>query len=198
MNIEVMEKGPQFDMMSAFIASQAPNICKGKVRHTYIREQSISGANMMVVAYTAKKGTRSLRDSFNIHGFAFIKKTKSVMYIDVICGIGVGKRILHTIYNKARALNIKCITLSALPHVINFYRKEGFIHAESCKSETEIIRVIAEANKSLRFKDMTQAMSDKAFRKLLSVLVKYKLTSNKSCKNISSCSIDGYVMSKKL
>lgn len=197
MELLTIHKGDtHFNTYIRYINGQGASICGALVSHTYVKRNAIENADMIVVSLT-KKRTRT-GERINLHGFALIRTKKSALYVDVICAKGVGKKILQRVYENAQHMGKRFITLSALPHVIHFYRKEGFIHSENACVEHDNIKRVARESAHMRFKTNNQAITNESFRKLLLILIKHGLVSDKSCREINVCKDNGFLMTKCL
>lgn len=198
MELITLHKGnPMYDSYINLILGQGASLCRAMVSYTYLKNESVmTNANMIIVASTTSK--LRTKSKIELHGFALIQKRTESLYIDIICASGVGKRILQEVYKIGKEMQKKYITLSALPRVINFYRKEGFIHSENGCKEKKSIERIAKQVSHLRFADDKTAKSHDEFQNLLLSLISHRLVTDKRCRKIDSCSSMGYSMTKCL
>lgn len=191
----LLKSDPQFNKISTKIISHATKLCLLNdtlaVSNDYIKNFALNSADGLIVHYR----TRGMTD-FN--GFLIFKIMKDYLYIDVICAKGSGTALLNECYSFAKKLNKPQVRLSALAHVINLYRKQGFIHSEGSCNMSNDVKSLSEALAHKRFKTTQNAIEDGEFKKLLQMLIKKKLTSTKKCKNIQDCSMNGYSMTKCL
>lgn len=240
MKFEILKPyNPDFEKDAAFIKANIKELCKGLVTRTYIakdKKNSATGvkelsalhmADAIMLAYSEKKTRHGGKRVF-VTGFAILNhQPANGVYIDVICAKGYGKQMIEHIEKYAKAEGKAFVHLSALPHVINYYRKLGFVHSESdeCK-EHHLVTKQAEKVKSLRFgkkkikgvvyTDAEMAVKDQKFDKLLKALVRHGYTKDKTCRGtklgymkfgsnvdgtpnyVNGCSVDGYIMRKCL
>lgn len=196
MEIVTLHKGnPMYDAYVNLILGQGASLCKAMVSYTYLKNKKVlSSANMMVVASTSTK--LRTKSKIELHGFAIIQNKPESLYVDIICASGVGKKILQEVYKAGREMRKKYVTLSALPRVINFYRKEGFIHSENGCKEKQSTETIAKQVSHLRFSSDKDAILHDDFQKLLLLLISERLVTDKRCRKIDSCSSMGYSMTK--
>lgn len=195
-SLHLKNQGEQFKVFLEFIRAQAPRICQRQIQHKYINKASLKNADGILVASESLTRTRSRKLHQLVNGFAIFQIQDDFIYLDVICARTSGKLLLKEIYKLAKLLQKKYIKLNALPHVINFYKKEGFVHAEdSCVSSNKIA-LLSNSLSNLRFKTQYDAVKDKDFFKLLQLLQRTKLVANKACRSVEECSIDGYTMVK--
>lgn len=200
MNILIFKKGSlQFSEASSIIKNNSHLLCQNangnsEIANAYLKYASSSGTDYIFLAIPEKRQTRSFGKI--IHGFALVKETKTSLYIDVICAKGAGFKLLSKVESLAKHLGKLFITLSALPSAINAYRKFGFIHSEKKCNEDPVITKLGEALQYQRFKSSNKAVKDRKFATLLSELVKLKLVSDKKCRNVRQCSVNGYSMTK--
>ena len=171
------------------------SLCKRVVRTGYITKQK---GDLLFISQQPLAATRSGVIRYEINGFAIVVQHKHMLYIDVICANSTGRMLMNEIEKYATLHGIKYIQLSALPSAINAYRKMGFIHSDLKCVESPHIAQRAQSVKDLRFTNINKATSHKEFEKLLDLLIKDNLVSDKQCKTVSKCSEDGYTMTKCL
>ena len=196
MEIVTLHKGnPMYDAYINFILGQGPSLCKAMVSYTYLKNKKVlNSANMIIVASTSTR--LRTKSKIDLHGFALVQTKPESLYVDIICASGVGKKILQEVYKAGREMRKKYVSLSALPRVINFYRKEGFIHSENGCKENQSTTTIAKRVSHLRFSSDKDAISHDDFQKLLLLLINQRLVTDKRCRKIVSCSSMGYSMTK--
>lgn len=112
--------------------------CRGLVSKTYVEKDAPSAADHLVVGF---------KDD-DVIGFVFIKDQGEYFYIDVICAKGGGTALLNEVEKIAKEKGKKGIKLSALPHVVSYYRKFGYKHHDECAVE-EDPEVLAKYNELL-------------------------------------------------
>jgi hypothetical protein len=195
MQIDIVKRNdPNFKYFESFIQGQSSSLCKADVMQSYVRGPSKSSADMIAIAHVTKH-SRSTKPIVRVVGFANIRIMQNSLYIDVLCGSGGGRTLVKAIIELAIEMDKKYVQLNALPQVINFYRKMGFMHTRSCKEKDHIQKLSAKF-KTLLFRKMDHAITHRAFKTLLSALIKDGLTSEKGCKTIPNCSVEGYTMTK--
>lgn len=203
MNIKFIEKkDPNFEIYKNLIKSNT-NLCNSKnqevVSSSYIKNQSLKNVDIIALNLKEEYKTRSRKTPIiTVQGFALLQNRKNYLYIDVICAKQSGDALLSNIYILGNELKKKYVILNALPHVINYYKrdKHKFLHGyKSCEENIEI-KKLGESLKNKKFKVPSNATSDKNFQKLLTLLINKKLTYDKTCKTIDSCSKNGYTMTK--
>lgn len=200
MNIIVYEKGSrEFKETIKQIENQGDTLCQNmngnsEIAMSYIKYATTNNIKYVMIAVPSVRQTRSTGRKIN--GFVLIKENKDSLYIDVICAKGAGFKLLESVEKMGKALGKMYISLSALPSAINVYRKFGFVHTEKSCMENPVIAKLGEALKYERFSSSSRAVEDKRFSKLLSELVKMKLVSDKKCRTVHQCSVDGYSMTK--
>jgi hypothetical protein len=188
----------EFKKFMEYIKSHTATICKSQVSHRYVLTHSLKHSDGILVGMNVSSKTRSLTPFLKIEGFVIFQLQPNALYVDVICARKAGKVLLSNAYKFAKDMGKKYIVLNALPHVVNFYKSEGFVHAEyKCSANAEI-QSSSDKVSHLRFKSPKQALQHKEFKILLQKLVKNKLVSDKACKGISECSLNGFVMTKCL
>lgn len=195
-SLHLKHQSKQFGVFLEFIRGQAPRICQRQIQHRYINTSSLKNADGILVASEALTRTRSKQLHQLVNGFAIFQILGDSIYLDVICARTSGKILLNEIYKVAKMLGKTYVKLNALPHVINFYKKEGFVHSENNCVSIDKITQLSNSLSSLRFKTQSQALKNKEFFKLLQLLKQNKLVANKSCRSVKDCSIDGYTMVK--
>jgi len=181
------------------VLHQGPRLCQNKINRKYKGFNAPQNADALVVAWSGAAQTRR-QVVKAIHGFAFLQYTPNAVYIDVICAAGAAKRILEVVYDKARKLGKQFVTLSAMPGVINFYRRQGFIHtAESCNERSDIsAAAIRNGLSDIKFSNDNSALKHRKFKQFLDRLAVGKLVADKECVGAVGCSEMGYSMSKCL
>ena len=188
----------KWDTQKAFIRANLGRICQGLVNRTWVTNTSLKNADALVMAYT-EKSMRHGGSRWDVKGFAILNIETNSVFIDLICARGYGSKLIATIEREARKLDKRYVSLSALPHVINYYRRIGFVHATTgaCK-EHDDVQTEAEKVKNMRFADDDAAAKNRAFARFLRFLVRKGFNKDPTCKSIKKCNIDGYLMRKCL
>lgn len=159
----------------------------GAIDTHYVLNTGVTASDYLVVA---KHGQQYI-------GFSLLQlRDSDSVYIDVICTQqGYGALLVHEIIRWTAQIGRRHVELSALPNVINFYRKIGFRLSDNkeCK-ETDKLKKIANRVSGLRFNNPQEANSDRRFQALLDTLIQEELVANKNCVNIVQCSEHGYHM----
>ena len=233
MKIEILKPtDAEFKRDADFIKANVKELCKGLVTRTYIAKRQVSEktgtrersaldrADALLLAYEERETRHGKR--VLVAGFAILNhEPYDGIYIDVICAKGHGKQMMEKIEEYARKEGKKFIHLSALPHVINYYRKQGFVHSrdQSCvepkpvttqAKKVEKLRFPKQKVKGDRYTEAETAVRDQKFRKLLSLLISKGFAKDNSCRGPglipikhkgeyhNGCSVDGYIMRKCL
>ncbi len=190
MQVSVIERD-NMGLFSGLVLNRANALCKEMVSMTYLKKQSVQMADALVIAHSGAV-TRS-KNAMDVRGIAFIQVRKNSVYVDVICASGVGKQVLEETFKYAKSKGKKYVTLSALSHVIGYYRKVGFVHGyETCVDDSNVNRYYTVRSES------PAATTNNEHRQLLQLLVKKRFVSNPRCKTVDDCSSDGFVMTKCL
>ncbi len=108
-------------------------------------------------------------------------------YLDIICARGVGSLLIKQIQQLATETpEVRYVSLSALPNVIGYYKRFGFVNTpsyETCGTE----HMKKEMNKyNLRDEAETSAF--------LKYLVGIKFIRNKNCTTVDCANQHGYPM----
>uniref|UniRef100_A0A6C0EL78 N-acetyltransferase domain-containing protein n=1 Tax=viral metagenome TaxID=1070528 RepID=A0A6C0EL78_9ZZZZ len=176
-------KSENYDTMASYIVGQAPGLCHGAVSHTYILQQMGEKPNYIFLSIKTNDKTRSKAPFITVSGFAIVFAKNNAYYIDVICAKGVGSRLINTILLQARMQRIRFVTLSALPNVITYYRKFGFVNTaphETCGTR-EMTRKLAK----LTHEDIPD---------FLTYLISKGHVRKKWCTKVETCDSEGYPM----
>lgn len=190
----IPKRDPMFKILVRYIRSTT--LCRGFVNKNYIKETAVASADFLIVSYDIKNPTRSRAPLVNLNGFALMIKKPDHLYLDVICAKpGVGKSIIDEVSKQVVMHKKKYLVLSAVTYVINYYKKMGFFHGKRKCSTSENMKNLEEKTRRLKFKTDDNALKNKDFKKLLLVLVKKKMTSEK-CKTVPKCAEYGFVMTK--
>lgn len=182
-------KNSKWKKYQKLIIYKTVDLCRNMVKSTYV-STAIQSADALVLAF---------RDISDILGFALLKYIgKDGVYVDVICAKGAGTALLDEVWKFAVRKGFVYIQLSALPHVINFYRRFGFKNTEAqCKADPDV-EAFATRVEKLLFADQLEAIKHPEFSQFLTYLVKKGLVHDKGCKDIDldppGCSSDGYSM----
>jgi len=121
------------------IRQAVPLLCKKAVSKDYI-DIDDNEYRFLIVAYS-KGSERSKNKPTTILGFMLITELdENTIEVSIICvgnhfrekakddSRGLGNRLFHTLYSLCKKHDYNVIQLSALPYVINYYRKMGFRH----------------------------------------------------------------------
>jgi N-acetylglutamate synthase-like GNAT family acetyltransferase len=189
MKVSVVERD-NMGLFSSLILNQANVLCKKMISMSYIKNHTVKNADALVIAHSGAV-TRS-KNAMEVRGIAFLQVRQNSVYIDVICASGVGSMLLEETFNYAKSKGKQYVTLSALSHVIGYYRKFGFVHGhETC---------VENKNVNSYYKNPTSPVSplNKEYRRLLQLLVQKRFVSNPGCKTVDDCSLDGFIMTRCL
>ena len=171
-------------------------LCKGLLNKDYIREEAVAKSHYLIVHIGLKKSTRSKTPLVELSGIGIIRKRKDHMYLDVICAKpGIGKQILDSAADLTKKNDRKYLILSAMPYVINYYRKMGFFYGKKKCKLNDDLKTLNENLKHKKFKNMNGAISNEEYKQLLLVLIQKKMT-GKYCRSVGECSNVGFAMTK--
>lgn len=201
LNIQSYNKGTAtFKNTLNYIRNYNEYLCTNARLNMEINPNYIHSAfNSTDIVVVSRTSVRQTRSSNAIQGFALVKVKPDHLYIDVLCAKGGGLLLIDRVESLARKMNKPYLMLNALPSVINLYKtKRGFVHSEKQCTENNQVKQLGNIVKSKIFSSSNNAMEDKEFKKLLKRLIDLKLTANKACKSVKSCSTDGYTMTKCL
>jgi len=199
-----MVRGSSFQNIQTSVVSRRPDNEKGfRAQFKRLRGQLNEMCHQTIAAHytidVASKESDYLYISFQNGrpvNFAICKHVNAhTLYVQVICALKGGKALMEYVIADARARRYDRIMLSALPTVINFYRKLGFNPGTKCEQDPEIVQI--EKMKRIYGKKMTvySVSTDRQFKQYLQYLVNKGLASNKDCgRNVEECNEDGYYM----
>lgn len=173
-----------YKQMADYIVGQSPGLCRGAVSHSYILQQMGSVPDYIFIALKMNEPkTRSSTPFITVSGFAIVFVKNNSYYIDVICAKGVGSRLIKRILIQARLEQIRYVSLSALPNVITYYRRFGFVNTaphETCGTK-EMTEKLAKLE--------TQDLPD-----FLTYLISKGHIRKKWCTKVETCNAEGYPM----
>lgn len=124
----------------------------GGVNHGWIGNNALAKANVILLRYKYATGKtqwhpHAFPDEINVVLAGFVVATAEIskagklgnMYIDVICSRKPfsGRPLLERALQLARGWNFKTVSLSALPHVIDYYTRFGFRSGEDDPCDPE-------------------------------------------------------------
>lgn len=168
-------------MRSVRMSTQKGDVmCKTRVSEQYIRTQTMSKTAVDVVFLMHRRNERTRAQNWAMHGFALCRLVSAKdalrtlgqqrgdsadtiaaavaaapdsmgLYVDVICARSLTGALLTEVEKSTCSFGLDFVQLSALPHVINFYRKRGFHHSPVCGKENTQTRALAERQKGKRF-----------------------------------------------
>ena len=142
-----------------------------------------------------------MTENKKINGFLlghWTNNSKKTFFIDLICSYhGFGGQMMEKVIQYVKNQNATSVRLHALPHVINFYRRYGFVPTDNCSKPISTGALLTAWNetKNLRFNDFYAAVQNKSMNKLLKAFMEKKLTADKACKTPFDCGINGYELS---
>lgn len=176
--------------LNLFLSGKINDLCRGLISAAYVRSQTKRQTDFLFT---------TLNDWGNAINFAICAEEGEALYIQVICARKGGAELLKYIIEFARKRGFKSVTLAALPHVVNFYKKYGFKTSQSCSVDVELERAEAslarDASGNLKkFASIQDTETDRKFMLYLSALIKKGLAADKKCKGVRDCNIEGYYM----
>ena len=214
--------------MKKFI-QKSIHLCGGIILGNYLNGTFKSIDKILFVTTQEKIQTFQLRskkeyiDYSKILGFALITdKNPRTYYIDLICGSGIAKDIIDKLQEIAKKEKRNMITLSAIPEaMVTYYRKYGFVFAESACVQQRNVENLAETTKhkiesllekikdtklNMRGKKMLTLRIQYLVDNLARLLSKKQIVHMKGCKhslnmtknnvNTNNCNHYGYEMTK--
>ena len=214
--------------MKAFVRQvrQSKMACQNLVQDGYIDYAADQADIILAVGEQVERVLRSGKtyyDFSKMKGFALLKVFPGgVLYVDLICGKGLGSGIFAAIDNLAASIGSKMIRLSAIPEaMMRYYQAYNFKFTESCEQDPAISNLAERASMSLKVakrarnqeayatspgnrymaQQQTKNASSQAMRnvsRLSSLLSRMDIVHNKGCKTPAKCGVSGYSMSKCL
>lgn len=189
----VTKKDPSFSKTIEYVKANTVTFCKTRVKgnigvyNGYVKQTAVKKADGILIKYTSKNSkTRSKVNFISIAGFIIYQLGTDYIYLDVICAKkGYGRELLQSMFDFAQSKSKSYIVLSALKHVIGFYKMQGFVHAFKKCYEDEDIRLFYRQNNN-----------NNSLYQFLSLLMRKKLVSDTSCKTVEECNQSGYIMTK--
>jgi hypothetical protein len=113
--------------IKSLVVAQFASNCKAFVRARY-GKSAVDSADYIIVAAQELEGLRSGRERTVLCGFALLQdQGPDSLYVDVVCSASrFGSKLLEAGENLAVELGKKLVRLSALPHVVAFYKKKEY------------------------------------------------------------------------
>ena len=194
----------EYRAIRVYLSQNIDKLCTGptdSVSKSYIMNGSLVNASfILVVAPNVNRKTRSGNkhvDLESIKGFLVGQIRTNDIYIDVVCGTGYGTMLMKFARQIAIENNKLFLRLSGLPGPMmayyNYKLPESFIFSEKSCKQIDKIEYLASQVKVL-YKQGKLIKSSKAKDDLIKLLIKNKLTSDKTCKTKSECDTNGYSM----
>ena len=122
-------------------------------------------------------------------------KNAHTMYVEVICAKKGGKQLMEFIIADARSRGKTKVMLSALPTVINFYRKLGFKPGKQCNDDPDLVKIeTAHSIRGKKLSTLQEVDNDRQFKSYLRELIRKGIASDPQCKYVDDCNVDGYYM----
>lgn len=192
-------RSPQFREVSSLILDNADEMCRGgMISRTWVEEDALRSASHVLLMFTQGR-TRSARPV--LKGFVIAQSRRGSLYIDLVCAKGGGSAAIREVERYAKEIGRSRVSLSALPYVVNFYRKLGYRNAHTNAPGCKESPVVAAAAKKVSGKTFTDpyAPGDYApFRNFMRVLSTHGLAVDPTCGGADdmSCYVHGYRMVK--
>ena len=119
--------------------------CKGWVSHRWAvqgKESALQRATHIIIATTPGVKLRTGKSATKILGFALLDSRKATIYIDVVCSSKrKGRAIIQRAESFGKSLQKSRVDLSALPHVVGYYKKLGYVEkTNACSVRSKITR----------------------------------------------------------
>jgi hypothetical protein len=114
--------------VKSLVLAQFENHCKGWVRNAYGKD-AITKADFIIVASTEHGGLRHGGLRTQLCGFALLQETENVreLYVDIVCSAArFGSKLLAAAEKFAADMHKSIVRLSALPHVLAFYKNKDY------------------------------------------------------------------------
>jgi hypothetical protein len=215
----------EFALLEKSVLERKP-ICNNPGLADYITKSALPTSDWIVVAVDSSKPVAE-----RVRGFAILAKRpveqkvekkastkkKAVgpifrtapelhMFLDVICATpGYGTPILRFVDQLTRTLGFKLIELHALPNVINYYRKQGYLNSKpgECQ-ENSTITMAADTVAQAKFATVNEALDDEKYNAFLQTLVDDGTAAREypACKGTgrtkAGCGYDGFLMTRCL
>ena len=196
------------------VLSMSNKFCQKVVSRKYIRDKALKNANCLMVGYVPGREVRG-SETLLMGGFLILNEVtyekQGFLYIDVVCAdqSGVGSALLEQAENRAKRRHLKGLILFSLAHAVGYYRKLGYRHREACIEEdldlsqayVQMVKPLIDTWKGASAEEITKAINSRsqqgnAYKEFLELLRRRDLVYDKGCKNLKTCSINGYVMTK--
>ena len=130
------------DYIRALLHGQFVANCRGHVNYVGYGRRAIKTADLIIVS-TRKAGDtlRSGRHRVELCGFALLKIHENELYVDIVCSSHrQGRVLLQEAERKGRAMGKPLIKLSALPHVVSYYARLGYLESDNACDASRPIR----------------------------------------------------------
>ena len=211
-----------FMAFAKIISASGSVACNELIMKDYIQETTLRSDYIIAVGHNVTRTLRSGKKQYDfssIKGFALITQpSKDSLYIDLICGKGIGRVLFNKIYELSFQLNVSKIKLSALPEaMMRYHQAYGFKFSNSCNESaliSEKVNRIKNANNAVKTAVMSgttgskskksaairkqQSKSKRELQGLEHLLSNMDIVYNKGCKVPKKCSVSGYTMTKCL
>ena len=196
----ILRSDPNFSKMVEYVRGHTIKFCKSRKRNgsgvvnSYAKNDALPSADGILIAYEpVERKTRSQVNFIDPSGFVLYQLKSDYVYIDVICSLpGTGKELLRVMEDVAKYNKKKYLVLSALNHVIFYYKKQGFQFAfKGCTQDPDIDAYI-----SRYFPVQNRSGQNRTMEQFLRLLIRKGLASNKKCRTTRNCNNYGYYMTK--
>jgi len=131
-DIHVFDKNSIPQDLKTLLVGQFTQLCQSMVTNAYGRN-AVNIADVYIVAFREVE-LRQGRTRTEMCGFALVKNIPNAMYIDIVCSKKehkMGRMIIKVAETLAQTNNKPLVLLSALPHVIDYYKRLGFIESDN-------------------------------------------------------------------
>lgn len=185
--ITLSKSDKNFYKLKSYIVNNIKNLCQSQISNTYIKNTSLTNVDYIIYLGEDTTKTRSKELMLdNLKGFTLAEDKKDHLYVDVICSKGYGKELLDEVYKLGKKLKKSYIKLNALPHVINYYKKQGFFITSLKEIDLK------------KFTNSNNAIKNEQFKKFLKFLIKLNTKTYNRCKTVRRCSENGFTMIKNI
>ena len=190
----ISSHSPDFHSAQNYIKTKIRDLCQGGVNRDYILNYSLPHADALVLSYEVRD-TRHGGQRRVVSGFAILQKQSRYVYLDVICAKKVGQQILETIVQLARQWKIPMIQIASTSWAMPYWLKVGFVnHRSAPRWDPDLLADAPSVSSQKGLKSVDDALKNPVIQPYLKKLTQRKLGIKSSCRTVTSCASDGFVM----
>jgi hypothetical protein len=119
-----------------------PKICDRRISKGYLID-ALRNNNIILLGQIMREQYGKAKYQSDAFVIANETSVPGFIYVDIICSVGIvkgfGDMLLDEAMKIAKRKNLQGVALSALPHVIGYYRERGFRHREDCSPEEAML-----------------------------------------------------------